>query len=489
MRNLVSVRTLRHPFVFGASVAIAWWLLFSAQETVLADDMSAIGYTQLKAKLGAARPTGLTFTASQVEAGEKHTIDGVDYYYYRPDESSTEFSGKTFNNRSGTPTDPSGHATTVGTILYGNSGMASAVNTIDSWYADNWLPAGLHFEYQNWFAPEVENRDVQNHSWVGTFTSSEDPGHAKAIEITRRFDFAIQRDDFVAVVGVNNGSSTTLPDLLCQNYNGISVGLTNGDHSHGLTTFDGTGRRKPDIVAPAGATSWSTPMVGASAAMLLHTGKALGGSVATDAMHSETIKAVLLAGATKKEFPTWSHSHAQPLDTTYGAGELNIYNSYFIMAGGEQEASSSALVNKTGWDFSQSLASGNEKLYFFDVPTMPTLGELSAVLTWNREITPSWPSSTSNLANLDLDLWSASGFTRVSELDWSASTVDNVELLRVTGLVPGRYVLGVSSDTAGIDYGLSWSVVPEPNAFAMLLGIGAAWLICLWRRKRTGVSF
>ena len=113
-------------------------------------------------------------------------------------------------------------------------------------------------------APVVENRKIQNHSWIGTV----DNGGTTDTDALRRFDFAIQRDDFLAVAGVNNGSSSAVPALLANAYNAISVGLTDGNHSTGATTADGAGRGKPEIVAPSFATSFSTPLVSSAGAML-----------------------------------------------------------------------------------------------------------------------------------------------------------------------------------------------------------------------------
>ena len=54
-------------------------------------------------------------------------------------------------------------------------------------------------------APLTETRALQNHAWVST---AEQPDFAASDNITlRRFDFAIRRDGFLAVTGVNNGIS------------------------------------------------------------------------------------------------------------------------------------------------------------------------------------------------------------------------------------------------------------------------------------------
>jgi hypothetical protein len=455
-------------------------ILFSGS-AVRADWKDDVGYTQLVAELtaqGATIPTGSGVTVTQVEALQLQ-LDGS--YAYRPDASYGEFIAppvtKTFVQKTTSPTGISPHATEVGRFFYGNStSIAAGVGTVNVWEADDWVNNGLNRIHPS--APVTESADVANFSWVGSY--DDDSIDTKVLQ---RFDYSISNDDYVAVVGVGNGSSTTLPNLLCQSYNAISVGLTNGNHTHGYTTINGSGRIKPDIVAPYpyNKTSDGTAMVSSTAAMLMQTAKDMS---STNATHSETIKAVILAGATKAEFP-WSHTQTQPLDSTYGAGELNVYNSYHILTGGEQEAGST--ITNTGWDFSQSAAITSINFYYFNVAEGSMLEELSAVLTWNCLVTANsnWSTLTTTLANLDLSLWSFASGTW-TKLDWSASTVDNVELLWLQGLDAGEYALGVSSDGAGTDYALAWNftTVPEPGTLFMLASCAAAGLLAL-RSGRT----
>ena len=73
------------------------------------------------------------------------------------------------------------------------------------------------------------------------------------------------------------------------------------------------GRSKPDITAPGGFTSYSTPYVSGCAAILMQAAaRGDGGSgTQTSAGDIRTVKALLLNGATK---PTgWSHTSTQPL--------------------------------------------------------------------------------------------------------------------------------------------------------------------------------
>ena len=420
------------------------WALVQAG-TARANYLDDIGYTALRAELGAAIPTGAGVGVSQIEASASAT--GLSYM---PDITYPEFAGKTITAKSGAST-VSGHASTVGIYYYGSSSSLSpGITTIDVYDADLWAFNGVLKTNTN-SAPVVESRKIQNHSWIGTV----DNGGSTDIELLRRFDFAIQRDDFLAAVGLNNGSGSSVPALLANAYNAISVGLTNGDHSTGVSTVDGAGRVKPEIVAPHGATSFATPLVGSTGAMLRQTAPAAG-------QHSVTLKAMLLAGATKDQFANWMRTTTRPLDAHYGAGQLNAFHSYHILAAGQQAASNTVSVGVRGWDYNTTISAS--RLYFFDIPAGDTASRLSAVLTWNRIVADTiagglWGNLSSNAPDLSLRIYAATGFTKGALVDESVSPVDNVEHLYAATLPPGRYALEVIGSQTGIAYGLAWNTV------------------------------
>ena len=302
-------------------------------------------------------------------------------------------------------------------------------------------------------APNVESRRIQNHSWVGTGTQATDE------DILRRFDYAIQRDGFVAIVGLNNDNATAVPALMASSYNSISVGVPSGFHSSGGTTFDTAGRIKPEIVAPSTnyAVSYSCGVVSGAAALLLQTADA-SSSLINARTNSKVIKALLLAGATKSQFPGWTRTSTQPLDLVYGAGQLNVQNSYHLLVAGQQASSSSVTVSNRGWNFATSAASAAR--YYFDVPTGYALTNFSVVLTWNRKVVDVGPGSfftmQVSVADLNLRLYNATNFTLGVQLDSSLSTNQNVEHIFTNTLGPGRYALEVTSDTTGTDYALAW---------------------------------
>lgn len=408
-----------------------------------------IGLTALLTELGGSAPTGAGISVSQVEAPLANTNS------YQPDSANPELTGKTISPKSGVAS-ASWHATLVARYYSGSSsGLAPGITQIDAYEVNNWLQTGFLHWGNSIAAPNVESRRIQNHSWVLTTTGNQTWDE----EILRRFDYAIQRDGFVAIVGLNNDNATAVPALMASSYNSISVGVPSGFHSSGGTTFDTAGRIKPEIVAPSSdyAVSYSCGVVSGAAALLLQTADA-SPSLINARANSEVIKALLLAGATKSPFPGWTRTSTQPLDLVYGAGQLNIQNSYHLLMAGEYAASSSVTVSNRGWDFAASAASAAR--YYFDVPAGYALTNFSVVLTWNRAVvdTGLGPifSMQVSVANLNLRLYNATNFTLGTLLDSSLSTNQNVEHIFTHTLPAGRYALEVTSDTTGTDYAIAW---------------------------------
>jgi hypothetical protein len=440
----------------------------SASAQLTSQQKADIGFTSLEQRLGAAMPTGANLSVRVVEAP-----DGSGNY--GPNTADTQLGGKTFEFLSGT-TGALGHATTVSRFLFGTQSLAPAIGSTAQGQAaafseaNNWLGTGYLRPAANQL-PQVETRPLVSHSWIGTTGNT-----TSDTELLRRTDFAIQRDGFVATFALNNGSNTTIPSLLASTYNGIVVGRSDGGHSRGTTTIDGNGRVKPDIVVPTNATSWATPTVSSAAGLLIETARVVPGLSNGD--RPQVVKSLLMAGATKAGDTVpgswnWSNSQTQPLDSVYGAGQLNIEHAYDILTAGQFAASTSSLAAATGWDFGTA-SSILPQRYFFEVMAG---GDLTASLNWQINVTATQGnpparnySFSSSLANLDLRLFTATDFTLGSLLDASLSTVDNTELIWATGLAPGRYALEVSSNTNNVDYGLAWVVVvPEPATWALML--------------------
>ena len=419
-----------------------------------ADYFDDIGYTALSSELGIATPTGSGVNISQIEA--------LSFGAYAADPDHLELMGKTITEQSGQSSSFSFHANDVAKFLLGNnSGVAPGVTRIDAYEAVDWYGRIL-LRSDNAFlgAPLTETNRVQNHSWI----ANRQPGSsaANAIKILRLFDYAIVRDNIISVVSVSNDSAANVPDLLSHNYNGITVGTTVGSHSAGGTLFDGNGRAKPDIVAPFFSTSFAVPTVSGCASMLL---EVIDDSPALeDAALPEAMKAILMAGATKEEFGgSWTNSPAAPLDSTYGAGELNILHSYNILASGEQDASINAEVSHRGWDV-DTIAVGETNRYYFSAPEGFLLSDLSAMLVWNRVITDDDPGPAFNPATFlpdhDLTFFATDSFLPENQLAISQGTRDNLEHIHLTQLGIGQFMLSVTSATGG-DYALAWRTTTE----------------------------
>jgi len=401
-----------------------------------ADWRTDIGWDTLQLYTGANLPTGNGITLEMTEAGSN----------YMPNTAHSAFSGITFTNISNTSSTTSNHATTVGLNYYGSStSLLTGASIVRVRSADNFINDFLGTSG----AVGSSSAAVMSHAYVGSANSSQEVALNKIIT---RFDYFCKNSGVINVVGMNNGNSTIIPPLFGSSYNSISVGRTDGQHSHEFTpgNYPGPGRQKPEIVSVASVnlTSYATGAV-SSAASLLYAKATLSGNA--DASHPDTIKACLMAGATKEEFPNWSQAEDQPLDTTYGAGELNIFHSYRIV---ENTESSPGAVNFRGWSRDSAAAT-----YSFTTPDYISPMTISAALTWQRSVSKSGGGQNTSylyeaLANLDLKLLNQSGAT----LQMSNSILDNIEHIWNTQLEPNtQYSLEVTN-SANADFSLAWRV-------------------------------
>ncbi len=437
-----------------------------------ADYFDDTGYRTLASELGAALPTGAGVGVTQVEFG------GPDYL---PQPGTGSFAGnglmagKTFSAKSGSSA-ASNHGLAVASHFYSlntnpAAGRASfspgitaidvyrvdAAGTVTSWAYEGWLEPGPKLE------PLVESRTIQNHSWISTGTPADAADDNAAL---RRFDFAVKRDGFLAVTGVNNGTSA-VPSLMASAYNNLAVGLSNGAHSTGGVSswLDGPGRQKPEIVAPLDATSFATGLVSSAAAFLRQTANA---QANPNAIRPETLKAILLAGATKEKFPAWSRSAILPLDGTYGAGELNIANSWHILAGLEQAANLTSDRPAFAWS-RVTLTTASTADYLLTIPPGTAGLAFSAIATWNRVINDSGPGnilimSVAPLANYQLALSRIPVSGSPVTVDQSTSTIENLEHLYQRNLPSGTYRLRLSlASGSNVPASIAWRLTTLPH--------------------------
>ncbi len=349
----------------------------------------------------------------------------------------------------------SGHADAVGGFFYGvPGGVATNVTHVDNYNAGFFVQVFIQVigSTTNYIAtlPSTNiNDSVVNQSFI--FLNSDfthvSTNEQKAID-TAYDNYAAQYNTLF-VSGIGNGGVVNPP---ATGYNGIGVGAYGGSSSAGPTLDNG--RCKPDITAPAGETSFSTPQVAGAAALLLQAGiRGDGGNDISAITNNRTIKALLLNGAVKPA--NWTNGTATPLDARYGAGVLNVFNSYKQLAGQRQTniVSSSVSVGAphppiratntigglSGWNFTNITSSSSLDAvahYYFNATNSVSNANFTATATlvWNRQ------QNKSGINNLQLYLYNTANSNLVAVC---TSAVDNVQHLFVPILPQGRYDLQV----------------------------------------------
>jgi hypothetical protein len=212
------------------------------------------------------------------------------------------------------------------------------------------------------------------------------------------------------------------------------------------------------------------------------------------------VKAALMAGAsrTATQLATnYTVNTANGLNNVYGAGQLNIYNSYHIIAGGEQNSREDYLagggeITAAGFDYDPYFGglNGSNRMGSY-VFTALSAGELTASLVWNLSVTGETATgfnTTATLYNLGLYLYD---LTSSSELAYAASLVDNTENIWWTSLEANHdYMIQVQAEMLSNflwDYGLAWHITavtthsPLPPTFYLL---GSGLLALLWLRRK-----
>ena len=425
-----------NPVLIALRALLPLTLLVPLAQAGFKDD---VGFSKLKTEYGAKLPDGAGVRVMLVE----YVRDGA----WAP-QATSDLEGKQFTYVSSTYGKFSGHATEVAKHLAGASfSMTPGIDGIQA--AEAWTFTGSGaLNGTRTFAPASSSWDIENHSWGGNDA-------IWALKILRKQDYRIERDNIVAVVGVDNGAS--MSHIIGNGHNVISVGTSTGNHPKTGTSTDTVGRMKPDLVGTATFTSYATPIVSSCAALLI--GETQRNAALADARNPRVIKALLMAGATKEEFPGWSHTSTLPLDRVYGAGEVNVYHSYKMLLSGKQAPSMAAAVKELGWDLNTTSVTPR-RLYFFNVPAGKRM-TLSAILAWHRQVTTpdNWVTTVQTLQNLDLTLHRSSGFQLGAQVATSESKIDNVEHIYEKGLVAGQYALEVRAPAAGERYGLAWRAV------------------------------
>ncbi|HSY19553.1 MAG TPA: hypothetical protein VK815_14525 [Candidatus Acidoferrales bacterium] len=378
----------------------------------------------------------------------------------------------TYSSSSGTATNypnavgsDSGHAEfNVGGFCYGLPfGIATNLSHIDN-YEANYFIDDIVVLASPIAAPLV------NQSFVDPDTNDE-------VVLDAAYDDYAAQYGTLFISGVDNGGPVKPPSTC---YNGIGAGAYQDYANHtSIGPTPAGGRCKPDITAISDSASTGTALVSGAAALLLQAAlRGDGGSDTNSTADLRTLKALLLNGAVKPV--DWTNAGASPLDARYGAGVVNILNSYEQLAGGKHGVTISNTVSLnaahpptgamgdvgvlSGWNLATN-ASGilNDSIhhYYFNVSNGVTSAKYTATATlvWLRQ------QGMTDINNLDLFLYNCANSNLVA---CSTSQVDNVEHIWTTGLAPGRYDLqvwkagGIGPVSLDETYALAFEFVPQP---------------------------
>ena len=451
-------------------ILVALWTLHFAAVNATAQVATGIDLLELHDLAGITNVNGSGVNLLHVEAGAaiRDEEGNIVSFSYSPNEGSVQLNSKTFidvGNPGLTSSGVSSHTTGVGFTIYGSGvGTAPGVGAAGSPpisfqgafdFINNELGTNLDGS-----APAAQNFDVSNHSYVSNLelATGFDPDFAQ--DKLNRLDFVINDGNMTTVVGTGNNPNNLPPIGFTHCYNVITVGVTDGSHAAGPTTFNGPGRNSVHVVVDHGFTSYATGHVSGAASILHQTG------AGSDAVKQEVVKATILAGATKGDVAgTWSRTQTQPLDLVFGAGELNVLNNHLIQQGGEfnggTTSTSAAPAGFYGWDYENLLAANDERFYEFTIDPLDAVEDFSIALTWNLEVVDgsfspfSFIAEANDLADLSLELTDLSDNSIV---DLSNSAVDNVEHIFIPSLPAGTYQLRVGNGSTNVntDFGLAF---------------------------------
>ena len=386
----------------------------------------------------------------------------------------------------------SGHADQVAGIYYGTpDGVATNVLHVDNFEADYFYNSIISAT-----SPANVNDPVVNQSFI--FCNSDYSHYSVADEqlVNSQYDDYAAQYKTLFVSGAGNGGPTNqsrvYPAATC--YNGLGVAAYGGSSCVGPTLDNG--RCKPDITAPASVTSYSTPQVAGTAAELMQAGlRGDGGSDTNAATDIRTVKALLLNGAVKPA--DWTNTAPSPLDYRYGAGVLDVFNSYKQLAGGKHgfivsttgstggahppNGATGTVGVLSGWDLNTNTSGKFPSQfdavnhYYLNVTNSVSNATFTATMTlvWNRQ------QNQTAINDLNLFLYNCANSNLVA---CSTSLVDNVEHIFAPMLPPGRYDLqiwkagGSGIVSASVTYALAWEFFSETlNAAQSGANVSVSW--------------
>jgi hypothetical protein len=192
------------------------------------------------------------------------------------------------------------------------------------------------------------------------------------------------------------------------------------------------------------------------------------------------------------------------LDTRYGAGLVNVFNSWQVLRGGQHAFIESTSVSTgsphppgtnpnneptlRGWDYNSisnpgSLLTYSDQVNHYYFSLNPSLGPrftFTATLVWNRQ------AGQSTINDLNLFLYNTTDGKLVAA---STSAVDNVEHIFLTGLPAGRYDLQVEKNPTGqVSAGETYALAYEFFNLQLSINLSNRNVTITWPIAPTGFS-
>jgi len=457
-----------------------------------ADYFDDVSFSTLQSELGPTLPSGAGFAVTQVEACVGNPCA------YAPLPTASELSGKFIADGDGglLVTAPfSGHANGVAKKFYGNlTSNSPGITSISSYATTQWLKERFLHVGQAVLPATTPSR-IANHSWIGS--SGDD------LVTLRRLDWVIKTDEYFQVVGFTGGTDP----LLASASNAISVNSTDAPTNSSSAAVSGDAvyaaqRTRPDLVVPETSTSAAVPRVSSAIALLIdaaHSDPSLSngffnnrnGQLIYNAERSEVLKAALMAGADRRTTNTTTVANisdyrvnlidqtSNGLDRRFGAGQLNVYNSYQIIAAGEtdsnEDAGGVAPFGVYGFDYDPAFgglnSSNTQASYIFTAGADAV--EVTASLVWNVDINPGQQflfDQAAILYDLDLYLYETTGSANPVnwiQVDVAASLPENTENIQAPLQSGKEYALQVQAGFGQVlfnsDYALAWRIKQDTD--------------------------
>lgn len=481
-----------------------------------------VGYTKLQDRLGDNTPTGKGINVSAYEPEFIDYSGSTSPKGWMPFSNSKNlnhintiemYQGQSLATKSG---NTSSHANTVSKFMFGKEqGVSQELESVSFHFLDHFIQYLLYprTHYQATY-PVYPYTVFENQVNNFSATSSFSPNNKNFL---RRFDWATAREDVVNIVSSGNNQYTNASAVFSSSLNGIYVGITSLWHSRYSTEYHYSRQNRPDIVAPNVNTSRGTGTITGITAVLMETAKndelsELGvseaGSLILNAERSETMKAILMAGADRTTFNTRNngvpreidgtqkkdedgqdlpsytanidnyrsnpkHQTSNGLDTRYGAGQANVETSYDILMGKEQaslEDDGEQTVSLMGFDYDDTFGLGVKNQIAnstatYVLPTLEVDSDIAITLAWNADVA-SYNGIFSAVAVYDLDLWLFQIIDNEEALIASStSNSANTENIWAELEAEGNYFFRVNTTKNLIalvwDYAIAWNVTEK----------------------------